>query len=70
MLFDQKTGSNLLQWPVEEIEKLRLNKKNFDKVQVKAGSVVPLDVGTATQVCNLHAILKLLSQFGGNYLLA
>ncbi|KAM5572818.1 hypothetical protein ABKV19_012731 [Rosa sericea] len=50
VLFDQNTGSNLLQWPVEEIEKLRLNKKNFDKVQVKAGSVVPLDVGTATQL--------------------
>ncbi|KAL6181963.1 hypothetical protein ACLB2K_048610 [Fragaria x ananassa] len=50
VLFDQKTGSNLLQWPVEEIEKLRLNMNNFDRVQVKAGSVVPLDVGTATQL--------------------
>lgn len=50
VLFDQKTGSNLLQWPVEEIEKLRLSSKNFDRVEVKAGSVVPLDVVTATQL--------------------
>lgn len=70
MLFDQKTGSNLLQWPVEEIEKLRLNMNNFDRVQVKAGSVVPLDVGTATQVCILYAVLKFISPFVGNYFLA
>lgn len=70
VLFDQKTGSNLLQWPVEEIEKLRLNMNNFDRVQVKAGSVVPLDVGTATQVCILYAVLKFISPFVGNYFLA
>lgn len=61
MLFDQKTGSNLLQWPVEEIEKLRLRSKNFDRVEVKAGSVVPLDVGTATQVCIRYSVLELMS---------
>nr|DAD47848.1 TPA_asm: hypothetical protein HUJ06_017785 [Nelumbo nucifera] len=50
VLFDQKTGSNLVQWPVEEVESLRLTSTEFDKVVVGAGSVVPLDVGTATQL--------------------
>ncbi len=50
MLLDTKTGSNLLQWPVEEVDSLRLTSKEFDKVEVKAGSVVPLDVVSATQL--------------------
>ncbi|PPS17539.1 hypothetical protein GOBAR_AA03043 [Gossypium barbadense] len=50
ILFDNKTGTNLLQWPVEEIESLRLNDTEFEKVAVKAGSVVPLDVGPGSQL--------------------
>ncbi|XP_010259194.1 PREDICTED: beta-fructofuranosidase, soluble isoenzyme I-like [Nelumbo nucifera] len=50
VLFDQKTRSNLLQWPVEEVENLRSNLKEFNKVVVGPGTVVPLDVGTATQL--------------------
>lgn len=50
VVLDQKTGSNLLQWPVEEVEKLRLDGKEFANISVAAGSVVPLDIGTATQV--------------------
>ena len=49
-MYDKKTGTNLLQWPVEEVEKLRLNGKSFDGVEVKPGSVIPLDVGSAAQV--------------------
>ncbi|KAL3499527.1 hypothetical protein ACH5RR_038620 [Cinchona calisaya] len=49
VLFDKKTGTNVLQWPVEEVEKLRLSSKSFDNVEVKPGSIVPLDVGSATQ---------------------
>ncbi|KAL2472000.1 Acid beta-fructofuranosidase 3 [Abeliophyllum distichum] len=47
---DKETGSNLVLWPVEEFDKLRLKKKVFDNVEAKAGSVVPLDVGSATQL--------------------
>lgn len=47
---DTKTGSNLLQWPVEEVESLRLRSNEFNKVEVKPGSVVPLDLDAATQV--------------------
>ncbi|XP_028944513.1 acid beta-fructofuranosidase 1, vacuolar-like [Malus sylvestris] len=50
VLFDSKTGTNLLQWPVEEIEDLRLNSTEFTDVLVEAGTTVPLDIGTATQL--------------------
>ncbi|XP_022772704.1 acid beta-fructofuranosidase-like [Durio zibethinus] len=50
ILFDQKTGTNLLQWPVEEIESLRLKRNEFNQVKVQAGSVVPLNVASATQL--------------------
>ncbi|XP_010264216.1 PREDICTED: beta-fructofuranosidase, soluble isoenzyme I-like [Nelumbo nucifera] len=48
--FDHKTRSNILQWPVKETESLRLSSDEFDKVEVPAGSVVPLNVSTATQL--------------------
>ncbi|KAK8266519.1 hypothetical protein V6Z12_D12G251900 [Gossypium hirsutum] len=50
ILFDKKIGTHLLQWPVEEIESLRLKSYEFNQVKVQAGSVVPLDVGPATQL--------------------
>lgn len=50
VLFDNKTGANILQWPVEEVESLRLNSRDFEGVVVKPGSVVELNIGTATQV--------------------
>lgn len=50
VVLDKKTGTNLLQWPVEEVESLRLTSSEFKDVQVKPGSVVSLDVGTATQL--------------------
>ncbi|KAF9616722.1 hypothetical protein IFM89_031998, partial [Coptis chinensis] len=48
--FDTETKTNLLQWPVEEVESLRQSSKKFDRVELEAGSIVPLDVGTATQL--------------------
>ncbi|PIM99149.1 Beta-fructofuranosidase (invertase) [Handroanthus impetiginosus] len=48
--FDNKTGSNILQWPVEEVERLRMKRKVFNKVEAKPGSVVPLDVGSTSQL--------------------
>ncbi|KAJ8437806.1 hypothetical protein Cgig2_013725 [Carnegiea gigantea] len=50
VLYDQKTGTNLIQWPVEEVETLRQSSKEFSRVEIPAGSVVPLDVGAATQL--------------------
>lgn len=48
-----KTGSNLILWPVEEVEGLRTNEKTFSDVPVTAGSTVQLDVGQASQVGDL-----------------
>ncbi|XP_050228908.1 acid beta-fructofuranosidase-like [Mercurialis annua] len=50
VLLDSKTGTNLLQWPVEEVESLRLKSYDFEKIEVKPGSVVPLDIGAAEQL--------------------
>uniref|UniRef100_A0A7N0VAE6 beta-fructofuranosidase n=1 Tax=Kalanchoe fedtschenkoi TaxID=63787 RepID=A0A7N0VAE6_KALFE len=50
VLLDQKTGANLLQWPVEEVESLRLGSQDFTKTKVSAGAIIPLHVGDATQL--------------------
>ncbi|KAK4400382.1 Beta-fructofuranosidase, soluble isoenzyme I [Sesamum angolense] len=55
ILFDKKTGKNILQWPVEEVERLRMSKKVFDKVEAKPGSVVPLHVGFETSQLDIVA---------------
>lgn len=47
---DKKTGSNLLQWPVAEVESLRLKSDEFKNLKVKPGSVVSIDIETATQL--------------------
>ncbi|TKY55419.1 Acid beta-fructofuranosidase [Spatholobus suberectus] len=47
---DKKTGSNLLQWPVAEVESLRLRSDEFENLKVKPGSLVSLDIETATQL--------------------
>ncbi|OWM79457.1 hypothetical protein CDL15_Pgr022869 [Punica granatum] len=48
--YDNKTRTNILQWPVEEIESLRLNCTEFEDVALEPGSLVPLDIGMATQL--------------------
>lgn len=53
MLFDQKTGTNLLQWPVEEVESLRLSSDEYAEVVVTPGSIVPLNITQATQVLSI-----------------
>ncbi|XP_058778223.1 acid beta-fructofuranosidase-like [Vicia villosa] len=50
IVLDKKTGSNLLQWPVEEVESLRMKSNKFENLNVMPGSIVSLDIGTATQL--------------------
>jgi beta-fructofuranosidase len=50
VLFDNKTGTNLLLWPVEEIESLRLSSDEYEEIVIEPGSVVPLNISQATQV--------------------
>ncbi|KAF9620466.1 hypothetical protein IFM89_012643 [Coptis chinensis] len=62
VLFDEKTNTNVLQWPVKEVESLRLNKKEFNSVKLEARSIVPLNVGKASQVD--HSIVEAFVQSG------
>ncbi|KAK4431625.1 Beta-fructofuranosidase, soluble isoenzyme I [Sesamum alatum] len=50
VVFDQKTGSNILQWPVEEVESLRSDSFEFNDVKLGPGSIVPLKVDSASQL--------------------
>lgn len=50
VVFDKKTGTNILQWPIKEVEKLRSTNTIYQKVLLEPGSLVPLDVGLATQL--------------------
>ena len=52
VLFDMKTGSNLLTWPVDEVESLRSGLRDFSGITIDAGSTLALDVGGAAQVPN------------------
>lgn len=50
VVYDDKTGSNLKLWPVDEVEKLRTKKDEFEKVVVMPGSILPLNVSSSNQV--------------------
>ncbi|KAI8029518.1 Beta-fructofuranosidase, soluble isoenzyme I [Camellia lanceoleosa] len=50
VVYDKKTGTNVLQWPVEEVERLRSNCTEFNGVKVGPGLVVPLNISSATQL--------------------
>ncbi|WOL13670.1 beta-fructofuranosidase 1-like [Canna indica] len=51
VVFDVKTGSNLIQWPVEEVESLRMSSRKYGNIKLVPGSIFPLDVvGMATQL--------------------
>ncbi|KAL5722399.1 beta-fructofuranosidase [Ranunculus cassubicifolius] len=44
--FDMKIKTNIIQWPVEEVESLRLNSTEFKEAKVEAGSIIPLYTDT------------------------
>ncbi|GKA76015.1 beta-fructofuranosidase, soluble isoenzyme I-like protein [Tanacetum coccineum] len=50
VVLDRKTGTHLLHWPVEEIESVRSNVQEFNEIKLEPGSIVPLDIGSATQL--------------------
>ncbi|CAM0870595.1 unnamed protein product [Alopecurus aequalis] len=47
---DEKTRTNLLQWPVEEIDALRLNATDYGGITIGTGSVFPLHLRQAAQL--------------------
>ncbi|CAH9087479.1 unnamed protein product [Cuscuta epithymum] len=48
--FDKKTGTHLLQWPIKEVESLRLGVPIVTEVELQPGSLVPINISTATQL--------------------
>ncbi|KAL8539585.1 hypothetical protein ACS0TY_001263 [Phlomoides rotata] len=49
IVFDKKTGNNILQWPVEEVESLRSSSVEFKDVTLVPGSIIPLEVHSPSQ---------------------
>ncbi|CAM0908432.1 unnamed protein product [Alopecurus aequalis] len=47
---DEKTRTNLLLWPVEEIETLRLNTTEFNDISIDTGSVFHLPIRPGSQL--------------------
>lgn len=50
IVFDKKTGTNVLQWPVEEVESLRSGDPITAEANLEPGSVVPIHVSEGTQL--------------------
>ncbi|ERM94735.1 hypothetical protein AMTR_s00011p00252750 [Amborella trichopoda] len=45
--YDTKSGTNLVQWPIEEVESLRTSNVSLDNIKVDPGSVVHVDINGA-----------------------
>ncbi|KAL3837893.1 hypothetical protein ACJIZ3_022484 [Penstemon smallii] len=50
IVFDQKTRTNILQWPVAEVESLRSDSYNFNNVKLGPGSITPLKIDSASEL--------------------
>ncbi|KAK4480612.1 hypothetical protein RD792_013690 [Penstemon davidsonii] len=50
IVFDQKTRTNILQWPVEEVESLRSDSYEFNNVKLGPGSITPLKIHSASEL--------------------
>ncbi|KAK8948069.1 Acid beta-fructofuranosidase [Platanthera guangdongensis] len=50
ILLDSKTGSNLLTWPVDEVNFLRTRSYQFSSVSLSPGSIVPLNIPVMAQI--------------------
>ncbi|GAB2249949.1 hypothetical protein Droror1_Dr00013308 [Drosera rotundifolia] len=48
--FDQKTRTNIIQWPVEELESLWTTSSEFDGIYLEPGSVVELNISSTSQL--------------------
>lgn len=58
-MLDMKTQSNLIQWPVEEVENLRCKEYDeFKDVELQPGSIVQLDKDSATQVTHTFSFYR------------
>lgn len=63
VLFDVKTRSNLLQWPVDEVEQLRMNSTTYTNITIDTASYFRLSASRAAQVCTTYNLLFHFSLF-------
>ncbi|KAH9313781.1 hypothetical protein KI387_022408, partial [Taxus chinensis] len=59
--FDAKTKANIIQWPVEEIDDLRLDKLVLEDIVLSSGSVVEVNTPRASQL-DIELVLEFPSQ--------
>jgi hypothetical protein len=50
---DSKTGVNLIQWPIEEVESLRTNKQVQTGLKLDASALVKVDGTAGSQVSSM-----------------
>uniref|UniRef100_A0A803LMK7 beta-fructofuranosidase n=1 Tax=Chenopodium quinoa TaxID=63459 RepID=A0A803LMK7_CHEQI len=48
--YDSKTGTNIIQWPVKEIESLRTDDTVYDNLVLQPGSTINLNITSAAQL--------------------
>ncbi|XP_057249567.1 beta-fructofuranosidase, soluble isoenzyme I isoform X2 [Beta vulgaris subsp. vulgaris] len=48
--YDAKTGTNILQWPVKEVESLRTDSREYDNLLLQPGSIINLDITSGAQL--------------------
>lgn len=53
-----KSGRQLIQWPVKEIEMLRRNHFSLHKKELRGGSTMEVLGGSASQVCVSHGVIN------------
>jgi hypothetical protein len=64
LALDSKTGVNLIEWPIEEVDALRREQLSMTDVKLNAGAVVEVEgaaggqVGPEIACCSLHPHLK------------
>jgi beta-fructofuranosidase len=68
LALDSKTGVNLIEWPIEEVDALRGEKLSMTDVKLNAGALVEVEGAAGGQVsatkgpeiacCSLHPHLK------------
>jgi hypothetical protein len=50
---DSKTGLNLIQWPSEEVESLRISKQVQTGVKLDANAILKVDGATRSQLSSM-----------------
>ncbi len=53
VVVDSKTGLNIIQWPIEEVESLRISEQVQTGVKLDANAILKVDGATGSQVSSM-----------------